>query len=821
MHEGLVMRAARGRSVLTVVLCLLLAWAGAAAAPQSRPAQAAARGASPTAAPRQAAAAKPVFVPLSPVRLLDTRGADGPALRGGETRTVKVAGRGGVPADALDVTVNVTAVSPPGSGYLTVWPSGPRPGNSTVNFPARRTVANLAETGLADDGSLQLFGSSGSPDVLLDVVGYHVPPGRVPAGSFGPGAGSVYTSLPPTRLLDTRGPGPSGGSPFVRAEQRMVQITGLAGVPVGASAVVLNLAAVAPSARGYIEAFGIGPRPYPYSSVSLTPHVTVANLVVVALPDYGSIAVYNSDGTTHVLIDVVGYYAATTVAPSGTIFSPVTPYRLVDTRSAGQGPAFIAGTSRTYLARDPAETAAGDQATSIVANLTAVAPAGSGYLEAWAGGARPYPYSSVNYQAGTTTANLAAIPLAPDGSFQIYSSSTTDVLVDVVGVHRARARYPGLGPVGSAPGRPGPGLPTAPGYIETIAGNGEEGLSGDGGPATSAATAVPQGLVVDAAGDVYFSEAFSSRVRRVTPDGTISTVAGSDDFHPASAAGDFGGDGGPATAAHLADPTGLALDAAGDLYIADTLNNRVRMVDPDGIISTVSGHGEEGGDGDAGPATSATLNHPVGLTVDPAGNLYIADSENGRVRRVAPTGTITTFAGTTCCASDFYRDSVPATQSRLFRPYSVLADHMGGVFIADTYDHTVRRVDPFGIITRVAGREPDDELYGGYAGDGGPARDAQLNLPTYLEVDHAGNLYIVDSYNGRVRRVTTDGTISTVVGPGFNSSDGMRGDGGPATSARLRTGQIAVDSAGDLYLADGGDEHGRYNGVRRVQAPAR
>jgi sugar lactone lactonase YvrE len=315
--------------------------------------------------------------------------------------------------------------------------------------------------------------------------------------------------------------------------------------------------------------------------------------------------------------------------------------------------------------------------------------------------------------------------------------------------------------------------------ITTVAGTGVQGFSGDGGPATSAQLNNTQGVAVDGQGNLYIADFATHRVRKVDTGGTITTFAGT--------TGGFSGDGGPATSAQLNGPTGVAVDGQGNIYIADFNNARVRKVSPNGIITTFAGTGVPGLSGDGGPATAARLYAPKGLAADGQGNLYIVDQYNHRVRKVDSGGTITTFAGT---SAGFSGDGGPATSARLMYPDWVAADANGDVYITDG-NRRVRKVSG-GTITTFAG--------GGQLGDGGPATSAWLGHPLGLAVDGQGNVYIADSLDYRVRKVDTGGTITTVAGTG---AGGFHGDGGPAASATVfaPTG-LALDGGGNLYIAD-------------------
>jgi PIN domain nuclease of toxin-antitoxin system len=327
---------------------------------------------------------------------------------------------------------------------------------------------------------------------------------------------------------------------------------------------------------------------------------------------------------------------------------------------------------------------------------------------------------------------------------------------------------------------------TSSGIISTVAGNEIRGFSGDGGPATSARLSYPYSVAVDTAGNLFIADTYNHCVRKVTPGGVISTVAGNGTYG-------FSGDGGPATAAQLRIPQGVAVDTAGNLFIADTGNNRVRKVTPGGVISTVAGNGTHGFSGDGGPATSAQLNYPSGVAVDTARNLFIADRNNNRIRKVAPGGVISTVAGNGTYG--FSGDGGPAMAAQLRIPQGVAVDTTRNLFIADYGNNRVRKVTSNGVISTVAGNG-----IRGFSGDVGPAASARLNGPSGVAVDTARNVFIADTGNNRVRKVTSSWVISTVAGNGIR---GFSGDGGPATSARLSYPYgVAVDTAGNVFIAD-------------------
>jgi sugar lactone lactonase YvrE len=326
---------------------------------------------------------------------------------------------------------------------------------------------------------------------------------------------------------------------------------------------------------------------------------------------------------------------------------------------------------------------------------------------------------------------------------------------------------------------------TPAGAISTVAGDGTAGFGGDGASATSAVLGFPLGVALDSAGNVFIADYDNNRVRKVTPFGLITTVAG-------TGSPGFSGDEGPALAAKLFKPYGLAVDSGGNLLIADSYNERIRKVTAAGVISTFAGNGLSAFAGDGGPATKGQF-YPFGIGLNSAGNLYIADWSNNRIRRVTPADVITTVAGS--ATKGFFGDGGPATAARLSGPYDVAVDGSGSLYIADTGNNRIRKVTPAGVISTVAGNNTN-----GWSGDGGPAIAASLSSPESVAVDGPGNLYIADAGNNRIRKVTPAGIISTIAGTGVS---GFSGDGGPAASAQLSGPQgIKVDSAGNIYFAD-------------------
>ncbi|MEO7143204.1 MAG: hypothetical protein ABI165_06825, partial [Bryobacteraceae bacterium] len=453
------------------------------------------------------------------------------------------------------------------------------------------------------------------------------------------------------------------------------------------------------------------------------------------------------------------------VAPDGTggfFIADTADGRLRDVSAAGiittiANIAFPAGTARSAAGDVYVADAAGNQVRKVSASGTVTIAAGNGKAG----------YSG---DGGAATQAQLSFPLgvAIDAAGNLYIADTNNSAIRRV---------------------------TPDGRISTVAGHGVVGFGGDGNLAVQALLAYPRGVTADAAGNFYIADTLNNRIRKVTGDGVIATVAGRN--RPA-----YDGDNGPAIQAALDLPSAVAVDAAGDLYIADTGNDALREVRIDGTIRTVAGNGAPGFVGDNGPAAQAQLNAPQGVGVDASGNVLIADTENNRIRRVNAQGVIQTVAG----SDPSNGDRGPALAARLFQPSGVAFDAAGNLYIAETGSHRVRKVSPQGVISTFAGTG-----VAGDSGDGGNAAAAQLNGPNGLAVDRAGNIYIADTGNNAVRMVTAGGAISTVAGTG---AAGNSGDGSSAVQAELfNPNAVAVDGAGNVYIADSAN-----NRVRKIGA---
>ena len=308
--------------------------------------------------------------------------------------------------------------------------------------------------------------------------------------------------------------------------------------------------------------------------------------------------------------------------------------------------------------------------------------------------------------------------------------------------------------------------------ITTVAGKSTSGFSGDGGAATNASLNHASGVAFDASGNLYIADEANYRIRKVTTNGIITTVAG-------NGISGYSGDGGAATNASLCNPPRMAFDSSRNLYIDDQCNNRIRKVDANGTITTVVGNGTAAYAGDGGLAFNASLSNPDGIAFDAFGNLFIADTYNHRIRKVDANGIITTVAA-------------------IGESFGVAFDASGNLYFSDYVSGLIRKVNTNGIITTVAGNG-----ISGYSGDGGAATNASLDYPQGFAFDAVGNLYIADTINYRIRKVDINGIITTVAGNGIS---GYSGDGGAANNAGVGYPiSVAFDVSGNLYIADYGD----------------
>jgi Bacterial Ig-like domain (group 3)/RTX calcium-binding nonapeptide repeat (4 copies)/NHL repeat len=404
------------------------------------------------------------------------------------------------------------------------------------------------------------------------------------------------------------------------------------------------------------------------------------------------------------------------------------------------------------------------------------------------------PTGTVTFWDGSTALGTVAINntgtpyYAPNNNVDV-NFTTADL---ALGVHPITATY--SGDFDHLPSSTILSNNFLPDTITTVAGNfaARPGYSGDGGSATAAAFDVPEGIAIDAAGDLFIADLYNHVVRKVTPAGVITTVAGTFTGSGQSGGG-YSGDGGPATAALLNFPFSIAVDAAGDLFIVDLDNDVIREVDSQGIITTIAGNGTSGYSGDGGLATAAQLFRPSGIAVDGAGDLFIADGLSHVVRKVDAQGIITTIAGDG--TAGYSGDGGPATSAQLDDPNGIAVDAYGDLFIADYNDNVVREVSSNGVIFTVAGNGTAGYV-NGWA--------AELNGPVDVALDSAGNLFIADFNNNAIREMSLlGGPMYTVAGN--TTTAGYSGDGGPAYNAQLNgPSSIRVTDNG-IFIADSGN----------------
>jgi len=339
---------------------------------------------------------------------------------------------------------------------------------------------------------------------------------------------------------------------------------------------------------------------------------------------------------------------------------------------------------------------------------------------------------------------------------------------------------------------------TPDGIITVISGiSGFYTYSGDGGPAIDAQFGGPVSIAADTTGNLYIADSYNNVIRKIDTAGIITTFAG----HSSGGFSGYGytGDGGPADSASLATPISVAVDATGNIYIADAGNNVIRKVDPAGIISTFAGNGTGGYSGDGAAATDAELYEPWGVAVDDGGNVYISDAGNNVIRKVDVSGTITTFAGSG--VGGYSGDGGPATSAQLLNPrWGIAFNSSGSVYIADNGNNVIRIVNSSGIINTFAGRS-----IGGYSGDGGPANLAQCNSPAQMVLDKAGNVFFADASNNAIRKVsgisgatlicTGDTTIFNANAPG-----GTWYSSAPSIASVTAAGVVTSHSAGNATI---------------------
>jgi uncharacterized protein (TIGR03437 family) len=338
--------------------------------------------------------------------------------------------------------------------------------------------------------------------------------------------------------------------------------------------------------------------------------------------------------------------------------------------------------------------------------------------------------------------------------------------------------------------------------ITTVVGNGTAGFTGDAGAANGAQVNFPMSIARSSSGTLYIADTFNIRIRTVQSECIIRSVVG-------TGTRGFSGDGAAASSALISSPYGVTADAAGNIYFSDSQNNMVRKVSTTGTITRIAGTGVQGYGGDGGNAVDALLNLPTGIAVDAAGNVFVADTQNHRIRRIGTDGKIATVMGTG--QPNFSGDGGPGDQGAIFYPEGVAVDNAGNLYVADTFNHRIRRLSTQGILTTVVGNGTPT-----FRGDGGAALTASLNYPRGVSVDPSGNILIADSINNRIRMVR-DGVIRTIAGTGLF---GDAGDDGPATQALFRYPRAVISDGSGGYLVLDTDNHRIRRLTPVVQGPA-
>jgi sugar lactone lactonase YvrE len=436
----------------------------------------------------------------------------------------------------------------------------------------------------------------------------------------------------------------------------------------------------------------------------------------------------------------------------------------------------------------------------VVANVTAVAASAQSFMTIWPAD-KPQPTaSSLNYSAGQAPfPNAVTVALSGDGRIKVYNhNGSVHVIIDIAGFyqdHNHDDRYYTKGQtdqkIAAIPVGPVDGAPCTAGVLPGTIVNGHDGdgnvtvkcfrrlvttLAGSDlgfvdGTGAAARFNGPFGVAVDAAGNLYVADAGNHRIRKISPAGAVSTLAGSTQ----------GFADGVGTAAQFNFPRGVAVDAAGTVYVADNANHRIRKITPAGAVTTLAGSTNGFADG---TGAAARFNSPSGVAVDAAGNVYVADLNNHRIRKISPAGAVTTLAGST----QGFADGV-GTAAQFNGPLGVVVDAAGNVYVADNANHRIRKITPAGAVTTLAGST------NGFADGTGAA--ARFNGPSGVAVDAAGNLYVADAGNHRIRKISPAGAVSTLAG----STQGFAGGVGTAAQFSFPRG-VAVDAAGTVYVAD-------------------
>jgi sugar lactone lactonase YvrE len=505
----------------------------------------------------------------------------------------------------------------------------------------------------------------------------------------------------------------------------------------------------------------------------------------------------------------IGIVNATISSGSKAVYVPITPCRLADTRP---GPENVgskstpigAGQTHTFTVHGSnGNCTIPTGATAIVANVTAVAPTAQSFMAIWPAD-KPQPNaSSLNYSAGQAPfPNAVTVSLSAEGKIKASNKNgNVHVIIDIAGYyedHDHDDRYDTKAQVDAKIAEtawPQDGDACMAGVLSGTIVNGHDGdgnltvkcfrnlvttLAGStvgfaDGVGALAQFNNPVGVAVDAAGNVYVADRNNHRIRKITLAGVVSTLAGSI----------LGFADGVGAAAQFNNPAGLAVDAVGNVYVADRNNHRIRKITPAGAVTTLAGSGTAGSADGVGAA--AQFNTPYGVAVDAAGNVYVADTSNHQIRKITPTDAVTTLAGSTLG----FADGVGAA-AQFNNPIGLAVDAAGNVYVADLNNHRIRKITPAGAVTTLAGSTA------GFADGVGAA--AQFSGPAGVALDAAGNVYVADASNYRIRKITPTGAVTTLAG----STGGFADAVGTAAQFGFPVG-LAVDAAGNVHVADSGN----------------
>ena len=761
------------------------------------------------------------FKPLTPTRIMDTRFNTG-ASPANPDSTVKlhVLGTGGLPNVGVSaVVLNVTVNAPIANGFLTVFPDQPTPPTvSNLNFLKQQTVPNLVIVPVEDDGDVDFTNTSlGVTQLLADVSGYYLGAAKPPM--VNPVTGLTATPSSSTVTLSWVDPasGPDAGVTIRRAAGAVAPTSPAGGTAVttisGAATTYTDTELTASTEYSYAVFVQDANTLVDYSTaadVTTTTTVTtppaqppVSGLLATAISSTSIGLTWTNpinSGFSGVKICRASTNTAQTssCAPVGTVSATADP----DNSFTDTGLTPASGYYYTLFAYSNTPTYS--------TPATAAASTQGGTLSVVAGRCRftppPAPATSECIDPYAVAVDANGNEYIADHSKDVVEKVThAGVLSIVAGTGRFGAPTPGpatdsdLGePQGVAVDSSGNlyiadsskdvvEKVTPAGVLSVVAGVVGQGGAPTPGPATHSDLGEPQGVAVDASGNLYISDYGYFVVEKVTSAGVLSVVAG--------VVGQFGTPTpGPATHSDLGDqPDGMAVDLSGNLYIADGYNLVVEKVTPAGMLSVIAGLVGQSDAPTPGPATDSALGSPSGLAADSSGNLYITDNYHEMVEKVTPAGVLSIIAGTGYQASP---TPGPATDSDLGDPHGVATDSSGNLYIADYFDGVVEKVTPAGVLSVVAGGVVSQPG----APAPGPATDSDLNSPSGVAVDSSGNLYIADTHNYVVEKVTSPGVLSVDAG-----EVGQFGTPtpGPATLSDLGDPSgVAVDSSGNLYIAD-------------------